>query len=350
MNFILSSNRRPRLGLLDVLVCLTAIFTFVGSVKGQDLPAGREKETVETTCTVCHTTDRILASARSRQEWQDLVHRMIGHGAELPDNKVDTVVAYLAQNFPPPAGAAGAAPKAPDGKPDLSGVWVAGGGGATRTRPEMALTPWGDAQYLWNTEPVGHTGFVEPFERQRIELDPIFNCYPAGLLRLGPPSDTDTGAGGGGVEILQTPGVIVMIFEQRNSVRNIYTDGRGHPKNLERTWNGHSIGKWEGDTLVVDTVGLRDESWVDSDGHEHSTQLHVVERYRRLDGGSLEVERTLTDPVAFAKPSTSKTVLKLNPKYDLNENRNTNDCTNYMVRKPAFGKGMGGLLGISDHP
>jgi hypothetical protein len=76
----------------------------------------------------------------------------------------------------------------------------------------------------------------------------------------------------------------------------------------------------------------------------------VVERFQRLNAGSLEVERTLTDPVALSKPYTGKVSLRWNPKYDLNENRGQNDCSQYMVRKPGFGKGMGGLLGISDHP
>ena len=103
--------------------------------------------------------------------------------------------------------------------------------------------------------------------------------------------------------------MLIVIAERRNGVRYIYTDGREHPRTLEATWNGHSIGKWDGDTLVVDTIGLRDESWLDSDGHEHSTQLHVVERFRRATAGTLEIERTLADPIALAKPYTSRTVL-----------------------------------------
>ena len=169
------------------------------------------------------------------------------------------------------------------------------------------------------------------------------------MVRLGPPYDiVDFGVGG--IEIIQTPGLVSIVYEQRNSVRHIYTDGREHPKNLELTWNGDSIGKWDGDTLVVDTVGLRDETWLSSDGHEHSTQLHVVERFRRVDAGNLEMERTFTDPIALAKPYTGRMTLRLNPRYELNENRANNDCSQYRVRKAGFGKGMGGLLGINDHP
>ena len=186
-------------------------------------------------------------------------------------------------------------------------------------------------------------------ERARIEYDPIYHCYPPGLVRLGPPSDTVTGAGVRSLQIIQSPGRVTLVYGQRNSVRYIYTDEREHPKPLELTWNGHSIGKWDGDTFVVDTIGLRDESWLDTAGHEHSTELHVVERFRRIDAANLEIERTLADPVALAKPYTSRVVLRLNPNYTRNEYTD-NDCMQYMIRKPAFGKGEGGLLGISDHP
>jgi hypothetical protein len=160
-----------------------------------------------------------------------------------------------------------------------------------------------------------------------------------------------SGTAAAALEILQTPGKITMIFQYRNSVRHIYTDGRDHPKNVELTWNGHSIGKWDGDTLVVDTVGLRDESWLDTGGHEHSPELHVVERFRRSDEQTLEIERTLTDPVALAKPYTIRVAVKLRPNIDLNENMDGRqfDCMQFMVRKPAFGEGENGLLGINDH-
>jgi hypothetical protein len=214
----------------------------------------------------------------------------------------------------------------------------------------MELTPWGKDQYLWNAEPAVNAGYDMPAERQRIELDPVYHCYPPGLVRLGPPNDTVDFGGGGGVQIFQTPGMMIVVYDHRNSVRYIYTDGREHPKILELTWNGHSVGRWDGDTLVVDTVGLRDESWLDSDGHEHSPQLRVVERLRRPTAGSLEIERTLSDPIALAKPVTTRTALRWNPKHDRDENTANNDCSQYMVRKPAFGEGMGGVLGISDHP
>jgi hypothetical protein len=305
------------------------------------LPEGAEKATVETVCTVCHTTERIVTSARSREEWQGLVRQMISNGADLPENKIQQVAAYLAANFGP---VVGPAPRRPDGKPDLSGTWV---GERERHLEGIGMTSWGEAQYLWNTEPIIHQGYYEPIERQRIELDPVYHCYPPGMVRLSPPADT---LGGGGPKaIFQSPELITFVYERRNSVRYIHMDEQEHPQPLELTWNGHSIGRWEGDTLVVDTVGLRDETWLSNDGQEHSAQLHVVERFRRVDAGTLEIERTLTDPVALSEPYMTRVLLRLNPNRDLDFN-GTNDCTQYMVRKPGFGKGMGGLLGISESP
>ena len=278
MNIIFSLNSRPRVGLPEVLLCVTVIFALMSPARGQALRP---------------------------------------------------------------------APRTPDGKPDLSGTWVSTGGGTMHLALE--LTDWGKERYLWNAEPVVSAGFDEPGDRERIELDPVFHCFPPGLVRLGPPTYT-AGGGNSAIEITQVPGILILVYDSRNSVRYIYTDGREHPKPLDPTWNGHSIGRWDGDALVVDTVGLREETWLTTDGHEHSDQLHVVERFRRLDAGNLEIERTLTDPKALAKPYTSRTILSLNPKYKLFQIPAYNDCTQYMVRKPAFGKGIGGVLGISDPP
>ena len=259
--------------------------------------------------------------------------------------------------------AAKPAPRTPDGKPDLSGTWV---GGARPTGGELApqygskgtleLTKWGQEKFDWNRSPeTANAPGVYRGQTVRADQDPVYHCYPPGLVRLGPPSYIIRGGSGGApaqMEILQTPGKIVIIYQYRNSVRHIYTDGRQHPRNLQLTWNGYSIGHWEGDTLVVDTIGLRDESWLDTGGHEHSDKLRVVERFRRSDETTLEIERTLTDPVALAKPFAATATLRLQPDFDLNENMDGRqyDCTQFMVRKPAFGEGEGGLLGIADRP
>ena len=247
----------------------------------------------------------------------------------------------------PAAGETKPAPRTPDGKPDLSGTWVGGGsfGGFGGAASPMELTPWGIDKFTWNKEPAAPmTGGPS-----RVELDPVYHCYPAGMVRLGPPLDVPGGFAPA-FQITQIPGKVVIFYEFAHEVRFIYTDGRDHPKTYQPTWNGHSIGRWDGDTLVVDTIGLRDETWLDSQGHEHSTQLRVVERFQRPDLGTLEVERTLTDPVSLAKPRTIRIAVRLRPDYDIDENIDgrQNDCTGYMIRKHYFGEGD--ILGISEHP
>ena len=267
------------------------------------------------------------------------------------------------QQSEPAAANAKPTPRKPDGKPILAGTWV---GGAQATggqlspqfggKTTMELTKWGAEKYEWNRGPESaNAEGVYRGQTTRVDQDPIYHCYPPGLVRLGPPTYVISGGSGAGpvlMDILETPGQLVIVYQYRNSIRRIYTDGREHPKILQLTWNGHSIGNWDGDTFVVDTVGLRDESWLDTGGHEHSPKLHVVERFRRTDEDHLEIERTLTDPVAIAKPFTATVTLRLRPNLDINENMDGRqyDCTQFMVRKPAFGEGENGLLGIFDHP
>ena len=255
-----------------------------------------------------------------------------------------------------------AIPRTTDGKPDLSGTWFGGGrttggqaAGQFGPTGTMELTKWGRDKFTWNRAPVAaHAPGVYGGQVVRVDQDPLYHCYPAGLVRLGPPRYIITGGSRAEptlIEILQTPSKVILLFNYQHEVRYIYTDGREHPKNLELTWNGHSIGRWDGDKLVVDTIGIRDESWLDTGGHEHSTQLRVVERFRRVDAETLEIERTLTDPVALAKPFTTCVVLKLSPDRDIDENINgVYDCTQFMMRKPAFGEGENTLLGISEPP
>ena len=112
-------------------------------------------------------------------------------------------------------------------------------------------------------------------------MDPyITSCAPFGIPRLMNHA--------GPFEVLQTPGRVLMLFETGNSIRQIWMDGRGHPEDLDPSWMGHAIGHWEGDTLVVDTIGMTDKSWLDTAGHPHSDALHIVERIRRVDHDTLE--------------------------------------------------------------
>jgi hypothetical protein len=103
-------------------------------------------------------------------------------------------------------------------------------------------------------------------------------------------------------ELRQFPDVVLLLYDEDHLVRRIYTDGRGHPDGYAGTWMGHSVGKYEGDTLVVDTVGFNDKNWLDREGHPHSDALHLVERIRRLNQKSLEYQVTIDDPKAYKKP------------------------------------------------
>ena len=107
-------------------------------------------------------------------------------------------------------------------------------------------------------------------------------------------------------KIVQTPGEVVILYENQNRFRQIFTDGRNFPKELTPAWLGYSIGKWNGDTLVVDTIGFNDRTWLDDGGHPHSDALQLTERFRRRDFGHLDYEITINDSKAYTKPWTSK--------------------------------------------
>jgi hypothetical protein len=120
--------------------------------------------------------------------------------------------------------------------------------------------------------------------------------------------------------IVQTPGLIVLLFESPNSPhRTVFTDGRDLPKDPNPTWLGYSIGRWEGDTLVVTTAGFNDRGWLDSAGHPQTESLRVTERLRRRDVGHMDFEITIDDPKVFTKPFTVKTERMLAPDTEILE-------------------------------
>jgi hypothetical protein len=254
-------------------------------------------------------------------------------------------------------GAAGAKPipRTPDGKPDLSGIWKT----ASSKADPIQLTALGTARYNYNKLPKG--------DGARAELDPVMHCYRPGLARIGPPLQVPASsirvridgesvpfpggpAGFDVIDIRYALHKVWVLYQYNSEVRQIFTDGRKHPEVsdddlLTKWWNGHSTGTWNGDTFVVDTLALRDEVWVDNFGHEQSSEMHMVERFRRLDADTLEIERIITDPKMLAKPQTTRTTLKLRQDATFLENM---VCDQYYVRKVGFG--FGGLLGINDHP
>ena len=110
-----------------------------------------------------------------------------------------------------------------------------------------------------------------------------------------------------------------MFFEFNHFVRQIYTDGRKHFTDLGPTWMGDSIGAWQGDTLVVDTIGFNDKTWIDRMGHPHSEDLHVVERIRRVSQDTLQIDLTINDPKAYTKPWGGRLNFQLRPGWNITE-------------------------------
>ena len=180
------------------------------------------------------------------------------------------------------------APKAPDGKPDLSGIWRVASGkylqNIAADLGEPPFQPWAAALYK---ERVAVLGKGRPSE----------GCIPHGIpdgmvVRNFP------------FKIVQTPGVVVILYEEFNHFRQIFTDGRGFPPETTESWFGYSVGKWQGDTLVAETVGFNDKSWLDDPGHPHSEALRVTERVQRRDFGHMDIQITFDDPKAYTKPWT----------------------------------------------
>lgn len=194
------------------------------------------------------------------------------------------------------------APKTADGKPDFSGLWSAPGF-STKYLQDLAadglkvpMQPWAAAIYK---ERLLNDGKDRPSGR----------CLPHSV--------TDYDAHHMPKKLIQTPGLLVMLYESYHSFRQIYTDGRPLPRNPDPAWFGYSSGKWEGDTLVVETIGINDKTWLDDGGHPHTGALHVTERFRRPDFGHMEVVLTIDDPKAYTAPWTVKLPWEYVPDSDL---------------------------------
>ena len=121
------------------------------------------------------------------------------------------------------------------------------------------------------------------------------------------------------MEIIQQPKRVLIIYEFDHLIRQIWMDGRAHLKDLPGTWMGDSIGKWEGDTLVVDTTGFNDKTWLDRAGHPHSEDLHVIERLKKTDAKTLQIDITMEDPVAYTKPWGGQLIYTLRPDWNISE-------------------------------
>ena len=192
------------------------------------------------------------------------------------------------------------APKLADGTPDFSGIWRAPDGkylgNLAADGIEVQLQPWAEKLFK---------------ERQANQSKdwPNGHCLPNSV--------TDSDAHISPRKVIQQPGLVVFLFEAYHYYRQIFTDKRPLPDDPDPSWFGYSVGKWEDDTLVVDTVGLKEATWLDVAGHPHSDALHVIERFRRSDFGHMEVQVTVDDPKAYKKPWTVKIGWELLPDTDL---------------------------------
>jgi hypothetical protein len=178
------------------------------------------------------------------------------------------------------------APRTADGKPDLSGIWRVADGRYLQNIAtdvgEAPFQPWAAALYKERADALGKG---RPSERC------IPHGIPDGMLVRNSP-----------FKIVQTPAVTLILYEEFNHFRQIFTDGRRFPSETNASWFGYSLGKWEGDTFVAETIGFNDKSWFDDPGHPHSEALRVTERFRRVSFGRMEMQVTFDDPKAYTKP------------------------------------------------
>jgi hypothetical protein len=225
-------------------------------------------------------------------------------------------------------------PRTADGHPDLSGMWNGGGGGGNQVKPDekgniVQLTRArlcaqtqidnGECHPGVNAErdagvnqrpahqPMYKPEFwerVQHLDREGIQEDPAFHCKPNGVPRMGPPQ-----------KIVQTATEAIFLYQNHNTFRIIPIDGRPHDpiKSQDTTWYGDAVGKWEGDTLVIDIIGFNDESWLGWPGWLHSNNMHVVEKYTR-NGNTLTWTSTVNDPDTLLEPfEMPARTLRLNP-------------------------------------
>jgi hypothetical protein len=195
------------------------------------------------------------------------------------------------------------APRTPDGKPDLSGVWEAEkrsladgfGGSGPRTQQFLDI---GDGLKGGLPYQPWAADLAKTRHAQNSRDNPDVRCLPLGILQMHTHPFVR--------KIVQVPGLLSILHERNMEYRQIFTDGRPLPSDPHPSWNGYSSGKWEGDTLVVQTAGFRDGLWADYNGSPLTDAAKMTERFRRVNFGKLEIEVTVDDPKAYTKPWTVK--------------------------------------------
>jgi hypothetical protein len=178
------------------------------------------------------------------------------------------------------------APRTPDGRPDFSGLWRPARGGKYALNVAVDLKP----------------EEIQPWARAQARRELEAQADSADCLPIGPRLSGVVLA----FKILQTPGLVAFLYETAtgNAFQQVFLDGRGLPKDPNPSWYGYSIGRWDGDTLVVETAGFNNKTVLDGFQHPHTEALHITDRFRRRDFGHIELQRTFADPGAYARPWT----------------------------------------------
>ncbi|MSO83855.1 MAG: hypothetical protein EXQ53_11270 [Acidobacteria bacterium] len=193
--------------------------------------------------------------------------------------------------------------RTPDRRPDLSGIWRSADNRYLRDlsagSARVAFQPWAGALYK---ERRASNGKGRPSDR----------CLPRGVPSMMLARDHPW-------KIVQTPAAVIILFHESLHYRQIFTDGRPFPADAAPTWLGYSSGRWDGDALVAETIGLTDQTWLDDGGHPHSEALRVTERFRRRSVGMMDVDVTIDDPKAYTKPWTVTVRFELVSNADLGE-------------------------------
>jgi len=214
-----------------------------------------------------------------------------------------------------------------NGKPDFSGVWEAARPtfdahrsytGRATADPDNLQIDQTDASDIRRSVFFGMNREEEPLKpeavavllKRQFEQPPAVRCLPQGV-----PGVMMAYA----FKFVQTPRILIMIPESQEPPRQIYLDGRILPKDPEPTWMGHSVGSWEGDTLVVQTTGFKEEGWLDNAGHPRGQSMLITERLHRRDFGHIDLEIRYNDPKYYTRPFTNRTTLNLIPDSDIIE-------------------------------
>jgi hypothetical protein len=197
----------------------------------------------------------------------------------------------------------GPAPRLKNGKPDMSGVWE---------HPYVPdFTKSANGQEGAGELPYSAVGLAKWKAYDATQGDYTGNCLPFGLVRsVNAPYP---------IQIVHNDQTIAFLFEQNTWFHSVAIDGHDHPKEVDPTWHGSSVGRWEGDTLVIDTIGFNGLTRMDTLGHPLSNKLHIIEKFQRVDAGHIRYEMIIDDPVFYTKQFSNVRTFTLRPDWQLIE-------------------------------